>query len=193
MVSMCEPSLPHTTGPIPDVGLALTTAAPAPSPNKNAMPRSCGSMKSVIFSDPITTTWRALPPRTASLATASAYANPAQAALTSIAPALTAPRRSCTALDPAWCLVGVRAGRQYDQVDVGRRDARRREGLTRCTRRHVDYRLIGGRVATGDDAAALANPRVGRIDVPADFLVGHDARRPVLADRDDASSGRTGL
>src|SRR3954447_26094033 len=65
------PSLPHTTGPMPVVSPAPTTAAPAPSPNKMADRRSVQSSQSDSFSAPATTTVRAVPARTASAATES--------------------------------------------------------------------------------------------------------------------------
>ncbi|MGX1240483.1 hypothetical protein RKD46_001587 [Streptomyces pseudovenezuelae] len=61
MVSFWEPSEPHTTGPTPGSSLGPTTAAPAPSPNRNAVWRSVGSRSSESRSTAMTRTWRALP------------------------------------------------------------------------------------------------------------------------------------
>src|SRR5699024_11168435 len=59
-----EPSEPQIVGPMPGVSDGPTTAAPAPSPRRKEMERSVGSMKSLIFSAPMTRTWRAEPDRT---------------------------------------------------------------------------------------------------------------------------------
>ncbi len=40
MTSHCAPSLPHMVGPIPGVSDGPMTTAPAPSPNRKAVPRS---------------------------------------------------------------------------------------------------------------------------------------------------------
>ena len=68
MAFHCAPSDPQTVGPMAGVSDGPTTAAPAPSPKMKADPRSFRSVKSDSFSTPITRTWRALPPRTMSLA-----------------------------------------------------------------------------------------------------------------------------
>ena len=62
------PSEPQTVGPIPGTSEGPTTAAPAPSPSRNEMARSVGSMKSDIFSGPTTRTCRATPERTSASA-----------------------------------------------------------------------------------------------------------------------------
>ncbi len=87
MASHCPPSLPHTVGPMPGTSEGPTTTAPAPSAKRKAVERSVRSVKSVSFSAPTTSTWRAVPPRTRSLAWASAWQNPAQPAETSQAAA----------------------------------------------------------------------------------------------------------
>ena len=46
MVFHCEPSEPHTVGPMAGVSDGPTIAAPAPSPKMKADPRSLGSVKS---------------------------------------------------------------------------------------------------------------------------------------------------
>ncbi len=70
------PSLPHTTGPTPGAASGSvtgpTTAAPAPSAKMMQVDRSVQSTHWDIFSAPITSTFRALPARTASLAVPSA-------------------------------------------------------------------------------------------------------------------------
>ena len=56
------PSDPQTDRPDPRLPApGSTTTAPAPSANRNASERSAGSMMSVILSEPITSTCRALP------------------------------------------------------------------------------------------------------------------------------------
>ncbi len=74
ILSAISPALPHTTGPMPgsSSGSATgpTTAAPAPSAKMIRVERSCGSTQADIFSDPMTSTFRALPARMASLALA---------------------------------------------------------------------------------------------------------------------------
>ena len=47
-------------------------------------------------------------------------------------------------------------------------------------------RLVGGGEVAGDDARALADPLVRRVDVLADLVVGDDPRRAVGADAEDA-------
>ena len=76
ILSAISPSLPQTTGPMPGAssGSATgpTTAAPAPSAKMMQVERSVQSTHWDSFSAPITSTLRAVPPRTASLAVASA-------------------------------------------------------------------------------------------------------------------------
>ncbi len=72
-----EPSEPHSTGPIPACGEAPTTTAPAPSEKMNAVDLSVRSTNSLARSTPITSTLRAVPPRTASEARAKARQKPA--------------------------------------------------------------------------------------------------------------------
>ena len=70
-----SPALPHTTGPMPAGSPSVTgptTAAPAPSAKMMQVERSSGSIHAVIFSEPITSTCRAVPALTASEALASA-------------------------------------------------------------------------------------------------------------------------
>ena len=59
---------PRRSGRWPGCRTGRRSAAPAPSPKMKAEPRSLGSVKSESFSTPTTRTWRALPPRTMSLA-----------------------------------------------------------------------------------------------------------------------------
>ncbi|CPU65105.1 Uncharacterised protein [Mycobacteroides abscessus] len=66
------PSEPHTVGPTPGVSDGPTIAAPAPSPRRNEIERSVGSMKSLIFSAPTTSTCVAMPARTRASACAMA-------------------------------------------------------------------------------------------------------------------------
>ncbi len=54
--SACEPSDPHTVGPIPGVSDGPMTAAPAPSPRRKEIERSVGSMTSDMRSAPTTRT-----------------------------------------------------------------------------------------------------------------------------------------
>ena len=59
-----SPALPQTTGPMPvgsESSDGPTTAAPAPSAKMMHVDRSVQSTHEVIFSDPITSTFRALP------------------------------------------------------------------------------------------------------------------------------------
>ncbi len=55
------PSEPQIVGPMPGVSDGPTTTAPAPSPSRKLMERSVGSMKSLIFSAPMTSTCLASP------------------------------------------------------------------------------------------------------------------------------------
>ena len=69
-----SPALPQATGPMPTDSAseaAPTTAAPAPSAKMMQVERSSQSIQSESFSAPITRTWRTVPPRTRSAATAS--------------------------------------------------------------------------------------------------------------------------
>ncbi len=52
----CEPSDPHTTGPMPVTSLGPTTTAPAPSPKMKRTLRSVGSVLSLMRSTPMTST-----------------------------------------------------------------------------------------------------------------------------------------
>ena len=64
------------------------------------------------------------------------------------------------------------------------------EGLARCVLSHVDDALVVGCPATADDAGALADPLVARVDSVDDLGIGHDPRRSVRADADDAGVTR---
>ena len=64
----CEPSEPQTVGEIPASSEGPTMAAPAPSPRRNEIERSVGSMKSLSFSPPTTKTYLATPDRTSASA-----------------------------------------------------------------------------------------------------------------------------
>jgi hypothetical protein len=68
ILSQLWPSEPATVGPMPGKSEGPTTAAPAPSPKMNAVPRSVGLVKSLSFSTPTTSTYCALPARIMSLA-----------------------------------------------------------------------------------------------------------------------------
>ena len=60
----CPPSLPHTTGPTPVLpSVAVTTAAPAPSAKMMEVPRSAGSMRSLMRSAASISTVPAAPVR----------------------------------------------------------------------------------------------------------------------------------
>jgi hypothetical protein len=76
ILSAMAPSLPHTTGPMPGPAWGSltgpTTAAPAPSAKMMQVDRSVQSTHWESFSAPITSTYREVPARTASLAVASA-------------------------------------------------------------------------------------------------------------------------
>ena len=68
-----SPALPQATGPMPGGSPSATgptTAAPAPSAKMMQVERSVGSTQAVIFSDPMTSTCRAVPARIASEALA---------------------------------------------------------------------------------------------------------------------------
>ncbi len=56
MVSDLSPSEPHTIGPIAGSSDGPTTTAPAPSPNRKAVARSCLSVRSLSRSTPMTRT-----------------------------------------------------------------------------------------------------------------------------------------
>ena len=87
---------PHTTGPIPGSSAALTTAAPAPSPNRTQVERSVQSVTSDSFSAPMTIALRAAPARIAWSTVASAYGKPEHAVLTSNAPGALMPSFAAT-------------------------------------------------------------------------------------------------
>ncbi|SHU19832.1 Uncharacterised protein [Mycobacteroides abscessus subsp. abscessus] len=91
------PSLPHTVGPMPCSAVSPTTTAPAPSPKMKQLPRSVISSAGESFSEPITSTLLALPPRIMSPATPTAYPNPAQPADRSKAGTPWAPSAVATA------------------------------------------------------------------------------------------------
>src|SRR5215208_4526019 len=80
--------------PRPSAG--VTSAAPAPSANRAAVPRSVRSMKRLSTSAPITSTFSLRPPSTWAAASASAERKPVQAAPRSIAPARVAPSSRAT-------------------------------------------------------------------------------------------------
>jgi hypothetical protein len=92
----CEPSDPHTTGPMPGVSDGPSTAAPEPSPKMKAMLRSVGSMIEVNRSVPITSTYSALPPRIMSEPSATPWQKPAHAMLRSKAAESVHPSRVAT-------------------------------------------------------------------------------------------------
>ena len=113
MASFCPPSAPQTVGPIAGTSDGPMTTAPAPSAKRNAVLRSWGSIQSVSFSTPITTTYVELPLRTMSLASETPKQKPAQAAEMSNAAALTAPIRAATSVDAdgvwyGWVTVATR-------------------------------------------------------------------------------------
>src|SRR5215207_5500435 len=83
-----------TWPPRPSAG--VTSAAPAPSANRAAVPRSVRSMKRLSTSAPITSTFSPRPPSTWAAASASAERKPVQAAPRSIAPARVAPSSRAT-------------------------------------------------------------------------------------------------
>ena len=93
MASRLSASDPHSTGPMPASREGPITTAPAPSAKINAVARSLGSVKSEIFSAPITSTCFEVPDLMKSCAIATPYEKPAQAALTSKAAALGWPNR----------------------------------------------------------------------------------------------------
>ena len=71
--SAMSPALPQATGPMPGGSPSATgptTAAPAPSAKMMLVERSVQSTQAVIFSDPMTSTCRAVPVRIASEALA---------------------------------------------------------------------------------------------------------------------------
>ena len=120
MALPCSPSEPHTTGLMSLVSEGPTTAAPAPSPKMNAVLRSVKSMPSLIFSTPITTTYREAPPRIMFVATARPYPNPAQPAVRSNAAMPLRPRFVAT-----W---GAAWGTCVQLVDVHRMTASTNSG-----------------------------------------------------------------
>ena len=75
IASLLSGAEPQTTGPTPagsPSAVAVTTAAPAPSPKMMQVERSVQSVKSESFSAPITMALRAAPARIAWSAVASA-------------------------------------------------------------------------------------------------------------------------
>ena len=76
--------------------VAVTTAAPAPSPNRMQVERSDQSVKSLSFSAPITIAVRAAPARMAWSTVARAYEKPEQAVLMSYAAGAWIPSLAAT-------------------------------------------------------------------------------------------------
>src|SRR6266540_664817 len=101
---------------------AVTRAAPAPSANSAAVPRSVLSVKRLSTSAPITSTLSARPPSTCAVASESAERKPVQAALTSMAPARTAPRSYATS--------GAQFGVSSSAASVATRTRSRSSGRT---------------------------------------------------------------
>jgi hypothetical protein len=104
------------------------------------VPRSYGSRMSVNFSDPMTRTCFALPPRTAVGGQADAVGEAAHAATRSKAPEPPVPSVEATR-PPHRARVGQRAGGDDDEVDVLRVDAGRGERLAAGGHGHLDDRL----------------------------------------------------
>src|SRR6185312_6486924 len=105
----CQPSMrntsplsgaePQSTGPTPGSSpsaTAVTTAAPAPSPNSTAVVRSVQSVTSDSFSAPMTSALRAAPARMAWSAVPSAYEKPEHAVFRSYAAGAVTPSRAAT-------------------------------------------------------------------------------------------------
>ena len=80
---------------IPASSDASSTTAPAPSPNRTAVPRSFQSVIALSFSTPITNAFLTSPQRMYLSAIDRAYKKPEQAALTSMAPQSGRPSRAC--------------------------------------------------------------------------------------------------
>ena len=90
------PSACNSADKIPGSVLALTTTAPAPSPNNTQVPRSFQSRMLENTSAPITKAQRARPARIKASAVVSAYTKPLQTACTSKAADPLLPRLACT-------------------------------------------------------------------------------------------------
>ncbi len=89
---------------------------------------------------------------------------------------------------------GHRAGRDEDEVDVGRRDAAVGQRLAAGGLGHVDDRLVRVGPAPLGDADARLDPLVVGVDAARDqVVVGDDVGRPVVAEPQHAGAGRTGL
>src|SRR5918994_552796 len=90
---------PQTTGPTPGASpsaVAVTTAAPAPSPKMMQVERSVQSVKSDSFSAPMTIALRTAPARIAWSTVPRAYEKPEQAVLMSYAPGAAMPSLAAT-------------------------------------------------------------------------------------------------
>src|SRR4051794_19656258 len=96
MQSPPEPSERSSMGPIAPGAPAVTSAAPAPSPNSAAVRRSSSSTTRLISSAPITSTACALPVSTWAAAIERPDRKPVHAAPRSTAPACPVPSRSAT-------------------------------------------------------------------------------------------------
>src|SRR5215207_1602830 len=99
-----------------------TSAAPAPSANRAAVPRSVLSMKRLSTSAPITSTFSLRPPSTCAAASARADRKPVHAAPKSIAPARVAPSSRATS--------GAALGRIWSAATVATRTRSTSSGAT---------------------------------------------------------------
>src|SRR5690606_19104221 len=83
-------------------------------------------------------------------------------------------------------LVEVRDGRDDDGVDVGALEAGAGERVARGRLGQVEDVDVRPRAPARDDAGALADPLVRRVDRPGDVVVRHDVLAAHAADREDA-------
>ena len=169
--------------------VAVTTAAPAPSPKMMAVDRSVQSMRSESFSAPITMALREAPARIAWSTVASAYEKPEQAVLRSNAPGALMPSVGATRV----ATFGQRSTEEQVATTTRSMSAGGQAGagerLLRGGGGHVGHGLLGGGDPPGRDADAVADPLVVGVDHLGEVVVGEHPRRLVVAEADDAGAG----
>ena len=160
--------------------VAVTTAAPAPSPKMMQVERSVQSVKSESFSAPMTIALRAAPARIAWSTVPSAYEKPEQAVLRSNAPGAVMPSLAAT----RQATLGQRSIEEQVATTTRSMSAAVRPGVGQRLAGggggHVGDRLAVGD-APGDDADPVADPLVVGVDHLGEVVVGDHPRRLVVA------------
>ena len=169
-------------------GGAREATAPAPSPNRMAVPRSFGLVILESESAPTTTASFASPARMNLSAIDSAYRKLQQAASTPSAGLPKFPRRACS-ITPA--LGNIRSGVQVPTT-IRSTSVARASSRFQCRARrvlsHVDGGLARGRNVAALDAGALADPRIGGIQALLKVDVAEDGCRQVAAGAEDSGA-----